>query len=422
MNHKSSLQLAAILLALASLVVPARADWIRVIDIPQQEATALFVENENLYVASADEIYRRTSAGEEFIRLGSPTPGNYIQSLLAVDGRLLAGTYVDGIFESTNGGADWVARNTGLSGIGSQSIVCLARRGDSVYLGTPGSSIFVSSLTGTLSWQPFRDSLGWRVAWEAYSLYSWKGMLFTGSGQNAYIHRNLPNQSHWQGFPFNESVGTGLAMLGFGQLNDTLIGVASNGIYTSADSGVTWTHFPAPFSAASAGSVVTSGTRTFAMLSHLMQGTFLWEWAGDTWTLFHHQADLMAYDIVYFDHRLYAAAFDGLWQFPLDPTDVDPGDPGLPSAFTLSQNYPNPFNPTTTIAYRLNERSHVTLTVFNSIGQVVRTLVDTELPAGQHHATWTGTDTGGNPATSGVYFYRLETNRHAETRKMVLLK
>ncbi len=79
--------------------------------------------------------------------------------------------------------------------------------------------------------------------------------------------------------------------------------------------------------------------------------------------------------------------------------------------------YPNPFNPMTTVAFEIPEPTHVTLKVYNMIGQVVATLADEELVAGSHQRTFDGTR-----LTSGVYFYRLQTGNTMQTEKMVLMK
>ena len=89
----------------------------------------------------------------------------------------------------------------------------------------------------------------------------------------------------------------------------------------------------------------------------------------------------------------------------------------LPSGFALLQNYPNPFNPSTTIRYGLPSRSHVTLTVFNMLGQQVATLVEGEQEAGYHEAVF---DASG--LASSVYLYRLQAGNQVESRKMILMK
>jgi len=117
--------------------------------------------------------------------------------------------------------------------------------------------------------------------------------------------------------------------------------------------------------------------------------------------------------------------FDDTLQMDQDfPTDVDHDEHGevLPYHFELSQNYPNPFNPATTIEYSLPERSHVTIEVFNLIGQRVITLIDREEPAGSYAITWDGTTNAGKPTATGVYLYRFQAGDHVETKKMLLLK
>ncbi len=94
----------------------------------------------------------------------------------------------------------------------------------------------------------------------------------------------------------------------------------------------------------------------------------------------------------------------------------------LPSRYSLGQNYPNPFNPETYIDFALPRASHVTFTVYNMLGQQVRTLVDERLSAGPKTVTWDGTDDHGRTVSSGIYFYRLQAVDFQETRKMVLMK
>ena len=98
-----------------------------------------------------------------------------------------------------------------------------------------------------------------------------------------------------------------------------------------------------------------------------------------------------------------------------------------PTSFELHQNFPNPFNPETNIKYQLPEAADVKLEVYNIQGQLIRTLVNGNHSAGEHHAIWNGTDASGSAVVSGVYFYRItatgEMNNHYTfTRRMILLK
>lgn len=94
----------------------------------------------------------------------------------------------------------------------------------------------------------------------------------------------------------------------------------------------------------------------------------------------------------------------------------------LPKAFGLDQNYPNPFNPTTKLSFALPRDAHVRMTVFNVLGQEVRTLVDKEMTAGTHDVTWDGRNGDGGQVSSGIYFYRINADNFSATKKMMMLK
>ncbi|MDZ7267057.1 MAG: Ig-like domain-containing protein [candidate division KSB1 bacterium] len=93
-----------------------------------------------------------------------------------------------------------------------------------------------------------------------------------------------------------------------------------------------------------------------------------------------------------------------------------------PSRLDLAQNYPNPFNPSTNIRYQLPQNTRVKLVVYNLIGQEVRELVNTIMPAGYHTAVWDGRDQRGKPVPSGIYHYRLEAGGQVLVKRMTLVK
>ena len=95
---------------------------------------------------------------------------------------------------------------------------------------------------------------------------------------------------------------------------------------------------------------------------------------------------------------------------------------GVPVEFALHENYPNPFNPTTTLRFDLPEVSDITLTIYNMLGQKVRTFNYQNTSAGYHSVKWNATNDYGDPVGAGVYLYQLQTKDFVKTRKMVLLK
>ncbi|MBN2069899.1 MAG: T9SS type A sorting domain-containing protein [Candidatus Krumholzibacteriota bacterium] len=96
--------------------------------------------------------------------------------------------------------------------------------------------------------------------------------------------------------------------------------------------------------------------------------------------------------------------------------------PDLPAAGYLSQNFPNPFNPVTTIEFGLERDSHLSLSIYDAAGRIIRKIVDEGRPAGHYAEAWDGKDANGNAVASGVYFFKLETETLKRSRKMILLR
>ncbi|GEM_PF-963076 len=94
----------------------------------------------------------------------------------------------------------------------------------------------------------------------------------------------------------------------------------------------------------------------------------------------------------------------------------------LPKAFALKQNFPNPFNPITSINFEMPTAQNVRLTVYNMLGQSVRTLVNDQRSAGLYTILWDGRDDAGHMVGSGVYFYQIQAGSFTKTAKMVFLK
>ncbi len=99
------------------------------------------------------------------------------------------------------------------------------------------------------------------------------------------------------------------------------------------------------------------------------------------------------------------------------PTDVRNNDGSLPEKISLLQNYPNPFNPTTNIIYEVPNSGNVAITIYDSIGRKIKTLVNEMKNSGTYEIQFDGSN-----LTSGVYYYRLQMNGNSIVRQMLLLK
>jgi hypothetical protein len=103
-------------------------------------------------------------------------------------------------------------------------------------------------------------------------------------------------------------------------------------------------------------------------------------------------------------------------------TDVEELRNQITTGFKITQNYPNPFNSATTISYDLSKSTHIELTIFNILGQKVKTLVNSRQPAGTYQIQWDGSDNSGRNVASGIYLYRLKAGEFVQIRKMILMK
>ncbi|MGH2576022.1 MAG: agmatine deiminase family protein [Ignavibacteria bacterium] len=108
----------------------------------------------------------------------------------------------------------------------------------------------------------------------------------------------------------------------------------------------------------------------------------------------------------------------GHWKFNiLGPTGISINGNTIPGRYRLYQNYPNPFNPTTNINFDIPKSSFVKLVVYDILGREVTVLINENLNAGSYKYEWNASN-----LTSGVYFYKLQTEEFKDVRKIILIK
>ena len=123
---------------------------------------------------------------------------------------------------------------------------------------------------------------------------------------------------------------------------------------------------------------------------------------------------------VYYSTEVHQSNYSEVISVTLEWMDVNIGY--LPIVYRLHQNYPNPFNPTTQIKYDLPQDALVTIFIYDLIGQSIKSLVNTNQPAGYHSVRWDATNNYGEEVSAGMYIYNIQSGEFRATKKMVLLK
>jgi photosystem II stability/assembly factor-like uncharacterized protein len=125
---------------------------------------------------------------------------------------------------------------------------------------------------------------------------------------------------------------------------------------------------------------------------------------------------------------LHTHAAPGIYHSPGAPSDnpyvgiADKKGKNVPESYMLYQNYPNPFNPETTVSFDLPASGKVTLTIYNTLGQVVKTLYNGNFNAGSHTVKWDGRNDYGFSSPSGIYFCKMKAGDYNNVKKMILMR
>ncbi|MBL1215265.1 MAG: T9SS type A sorting domain-containing protein [Ignavibacteriae bacterium] len=131
--------------------------------------------------------------------------------------------------------------------------------------------------------------------------------------------------------------------------------------------------------------------------------------------------DLSQEFITSYNYPIIQSLFDDAYTILSNIMDVNvavgESEDNLPNDFVINQNYPNPFNPTTTISYSIPIASQVQISIYNTLGQIISTLIDKYQSAGYYETTFDASN-----LSSGVYFYSLKAEEHFSVNKMILLK
>jgi DNA-binding beta-propeller fold protein YncE len=326
---------------------------------------------------------------------------------------------------TTDGGKNWAWRVT--PG-GRTCLSALFTGPANIYVGADSGWIYHSQDTGS-TW--FSEKIS---AWPIRSLFAWRGPYVWGLPVYALTPYSLCAKVEFPPGPWSEAILPAFSGLGSeayrGEFSDGggpgfIVGVhgdlrAAPAIVRKSMSDTAWrtlsTGLPGDgtlfgLSAPSANAIYVCGDHGMIFCSTN---------GGDTRSAPSVPTAQRLRAITFLDEkRGFAAGDSGIILYTSNGgvTSADGREDQLPTKCLLYQNYPNPFNPSTTIRYGLTTRSHVSLMVYNTLGQLVSQLVHGEQEAGYHEVRF---DASG--LSSEVYFYRLRASDFVQTRMLLLLR
>ncbi|HDY90126.1 MAG TPA: T9SS type A sorting domain-containing protein [bacterium] len=157
----------------------------------------------------------------------------------------------------------------------------------------------------------------------------------------------------------------------------------------------------------------------------LMQDAGVGRYDGEEWEI-HTLNDVLENSVLNSiaidpDGVVWVGTEEGLYRYGETPIFVETSEI-LPSEIDIKGNFPNPFNPSTAIRFALPHEGTVQLSIYNIMGQRVRTLIDASMIAGIHRVQWDGKDDQSLEMSTGIYFLRLMMGDMMATHRMVLIK
>jgi hypothetical protein len=291
-----------------------------------------------------------------------------VWSLISNGQYIYAGTNNNGVYITSNNGINWT--NTSLNNV---TVLSLTANGGFIIAGTYLNGIFVTSNNG-INW--VQASLNDKTVW---SFTSKGAYVFAGTNTGVYYSEN--NGYNWLSTSMNN-----YGILSLTTYNTNIIaGTYGFGVYLSQNNGTSWSERNEGFP-----TVLPYVSSLLVLNNYIFAGTT--------------------------SHIIYRRSLQNI-------IGIKKISAGIPSEFSLGQNYPNPFNSVTSIKFKVtseggrSQKTEVRLKVYDLNGREIRTLVNEELNPGTYEVRL---DAGDIP--SGIYFYRMQTEKFTETRKLILLK
>lgn len=429
-------------------------DWFK-IGFNNQRITEVYVTSSGIVLAAVtgEGIFRSSNNGTNWVSSSAGFNCNGIASVSVSGSNLFAGTAYNGLLRSTDNGNSWLKLSGGFKGSTCELIftapgnVLLAQSDSGLFRSTNNGSNWQMLISGFISfnsivnnqsgvlfasgsypsfgvWKSTNNGLNWDMTDPNFmsSVHSLcvtpNGNVFAGTSGGG-VYRSTNNGTTWlQAQPYASVISLTAAPNGYVYGCFNSVSGGQNGIYRSTNYGVSWSIIGLPntdyfyVKSNSAGHIFAGGFYGSGVLRSTNNGLNWFEVNSGIYN--------KMITAVYFDNAGFGYAgtyYGGLYKTSISTIGLINLSSEVPHSYSLSQNYPNPFNPLTNIEFSVPEKSFVRLVVFDITGRVVDLLVNEELKAGIYKADWNAVN-----YSSGIYFYRLETDNFSETKKMILVR
>ena len=397
----------------------AHLQWVKMVSFPDRYVTDIMITGNAMYVCTlSGGVAKTTDAGATWNFYSGGInfyPANRITQIIEYQGKLLISTG-DGVYQSTNGGVDWVKKSTGLIvGGGATSVFSESIFDSGNGLITGCHTGIYRSTDGAESWSLVYSS-GTHVYAKNLTFHS--GKLFAARETN-----NTPN-----GFVSNDSGRTwsNLTQLSFPTITfysepGMLWAGTIHGAWLSTNDGANWISrsnglSPDPYNS----SFIRVNNVLISSLEAGGSGMYKTTDNGLNWMPFEEGLPFLTAinELLLLGNDLLAATSEGIYKRPVSNL-TSSQNTAVSSAndFSLNQNFPNPFNPETVIQFSILKSNFTSLTVYDAKGREVQSLLNQRLEAGNHEIKFSSLG-----LASGIYFYRLVSGEFISTKSMIVLK
>jgi photosystem II stability/assembly factor-like uncharacterized protein len=376
------------------------------------ELKCIAANNNFIYVGSGYGLFRMPKNGSTWEKLTNGIPNNgYISGIATSDSVIIATNGSSQIYRSSDYGSTW--QNIYVQNIYAGEKIVSSKKGE-FYLGSKQVNRLVKSTDYGLTWHSI--NLPFLIS-SVQALLIHDSEVFVGLSNNGILS-SVDNGKNWK---INYIGLDAKSITSFSNMGNTIYaGTKFNGIYKRI---VDMTEPIAGNSFYNQTQITFKWTSTVGIAEYrfqLAEDSLFSNLLIDKRNIFDttYTATSLDYNKVYFWR---VSSITKYWDnhfFPVKRVEV-----GRPLNYLLTQNYPNPFNPNTTIAYALPYRSNVNITVYNSVGEIVKVFSE-----GVKEADFYTLKFSGEGFSSGVYLYSINAvsldgkQSFRETKKMILLK